>query len=84
MNIPKAGSELLPGHHFFFENILKLLKLLTFSQTNEETVDKIVDTFHQRMTEPKAHLEIPEGDLTLMREYAENSTENNDEPMVMV
>ena len=38
MNIPKAGSELLPGHHFFFENLHKLLKLLTFSQTNEETV----------------------------------------------
>ena len=36
------------------------------------------------MTEPKAHLEIPEGDLTLMREYAENNTENNDEPIVMV
>ena len=38
MNIPKSGSELLPGHHFFFENILKLLKLLTFSQTNEEVI----------------------------------------------
>ena len=30
--------ESLPGHHFFFENLHKLLKLLTFSQTNEETV----------------------------------------------
>ena len=32
------------------------------------------------MTEPKAHLEIPEDNLTLMQEYAEN----NDEPIVMV
>ena len=32
------------------------------------------------MTEPKAHLEISEDNLTLMQEYAEN----NDEPIVMV
>ena len=32
------------------------------------------------MIEPKAHLEISEDNLTLMREYAEN----NDEPIVMV
>jgi len=32
------------------------------------------------MTEPKAHLEISEDNLTLMQEYAEN----NNEPIVMV
>ena len=32
------------------------------------------------MTELKAHLEIPEDNLTLMQEYAAN----NDEPIVMV
>ena len=53
MNIPKSGSELGPGHHFLFENLHKLLKLLTFSQTNEETVDKMVDTFHPRYTSTK-------------------------------
>ena len=32
------------------------------------------------MTQPKAHLEISEDNLTLMQEYAEN----NDQPIVMV
>ena len=53
MNIPKSGDELGPGHHLLILNILKLLKLLTFSQTNEETVDKMVDTFHPRYTYTK-------------------------------
>ncbi len=39
VNIPKSGNDQGPGHHFPIQNILKLLKLLTFSQTNEETVD---------------------------------------------
>ena len=35
VNIPKSGSELGPGHHLLILNILKLLKLLTFSKTNQ-------------------------------------------------
>jgi len=35
MDIPNSGDELGYRHHFFFENHHKLLKLFTFSQTNE-------------------------------------------------
>ena len=40
-----SGSAIGFGRSLFFCLDLNLLKLLTFSQTNEETVEKMVATF---------------------------------------